>query len=322
LGIFKKFKVWCKWKRDNLRLLKMRMMKFLLAIATSACLPSCNLSKQHEQHEAAKLLPDNIQVIRDFSYGENTRQRMDIYKPNDAKNAPVILMLYGGGYYGDDKSKSERLIYINKVTRWGPKGFIVISVATRNLPEFDAYVQVEDLALAIAKAQKNAIKWGGNPDKFFIMGHSSGGHLISLLCAKPSLVTDVGGRPWLAGVSLDSSSMDIPQAMRMWHPIFFDAAFGKNPNRWISASPFHQLSKNSIPLFIACSTQREDKPCENAEAFAKQAINLGVNVKVNPLNLNHGEINDQLGLESAYTIEVEKFMASLDKDVAQRLNMD
>lgn len=305
-----------------MRFLKMRIMKFLLAIATSACLPGCNLSEQHERQEAANLLPDNIQVISDFSYGKNIRQRMDIYKPIDAKNAPVILMLYGGGYYGDDKSKSERLIYINKVTRWGPKGFIVISVATRNLPESDAYAQAEDLALAIVTAQKNAIEWGGNPDKFFIMGHSSGGHLISLLCAKPSLVTDVGGRRWLAGFSLDSSSMDIPQTMRMWHPNFFDAAFGKNPNRWISASPIHQLSKNSIPLFVACSTQREDNPCENAEAFATQAKNLGVNVKVNPLNLNHGEINDRLGLEHTYTREVEKFMASLDKDVAQRLNMD
>jgi arylformamidase len=300
----------------------MRVMGVLMAIAASACMPNDDTTKQRAQDDTLKMLPDNVEVIRDFPYGENTRQRMDIYKPSTAKAAPMILMLYGGGYYGDANSKSEPLIYIHKVKRWGPKGFIIISVGTRNLPEADAYTQANDLALAIATAQKHAAEWGGNPNKLFIMGHSSGGHLISLLCAKPSLVTDIGGHRWLAGIALDSSSMDIPQTMNLWHPDFFDAAFGKDPNKWVTASPMHQLSKESIPIFAACSSQRGDNPCEKTEAFASLAKSLEVTVEVKPLNLNHGEVNDQLGLDPTYTDAVEKFMSSLDKDVAHRLNID
>jgi arylformamidase len=253
----------------------------------------------------------------DFPYGDHPRQRMDIYMPEGAKNAPVIMMLYGAGYYEGDKSYP--LLTINKLKRWGLNGFIIISLSTRNLPQADAYVQVQDLALAVATAQQHATEWGGDPHKFFIMGHSSGGQLISLLGAKPSMVTDLGGQRWLAGVALDPSSLNIPQTMTTGHADFFDPAFGNDPSKWPAGSPFHQLSADSIPLLVACSIPREDAPCIKAEAFADQAKTLGVNVVVLPLNLNHGEVNDFLGLPGEYTRKVEQFMASTHPEVAHLL---
>ena len=39
-----------------------------------------------------------VAVIRDVAYGTDPRQRMDIYRPADPSNAPVILMVHGGGW--------------------------------------------------------------------------------------------------------------------------------------------------------------------------------------------------------------------------------
>ena len=241
----------------------------------SLCL-ACNIALSESLHDFK-----GIKSIHEVAYGSDKLQAMDVYAPVGAKDAPVILMLHGGGYKVGDKS--DRLIYINKVNRWVPKGFIVISANTRMLPEADGYAQAEDFALAIATAQKHATEWGGNPHKFFIMGHSSAGQLVGLLCAKPSLVTSIGGLRWLAGFSLDSASMNIPQTMSMPHAGFFDEAFGKDSAKQLTASPIDQLSEQSIPLFAACSTQRTDQSCEKSKVYADAAKKLGVKVDVEAL---------------------------------------
>ena len=51
--------------------------------------------------------------------------------------------------------------------------------------------------------------------------------------------------------------------------------------------------------------------------MARRVRDLGGRAEVLPQELTHGEINAQLGLESAYTRAVEAFMASLDAVVAQ-----
>ncbi len=259
----------------------------------------------------------NFTITRDFAYGENDKQKMDIYAPRETKGAPIILFLHGGGYKIGDKS--SRLGFINKVTRWVPQGLIVISMNTRLFPEADGYTQADDFAHAIVAVQKHAVEWGGDPKKLIIMGHSSAGHLVSLLTAKPSLVYDLGGLPWLGGLSLDSSSMDIPQTMASGHPGFFDEAFGKDPDMWVKSSPINNLSSESLPLFAACSLQRGDRPCQKVMDYSKAAKIYGARVDVFPVDYDHGQVNDRLGTDCDYTKEAEKFMASLDKEVEKRL---
>jgi len=304
----------------KLRFLKIVTLTLLLTSTINACVSSESINNQRDDEETSVELPGNIQALRDFAYGPDPKQRMDIYMPSHPENAPVLLTMHGGGYASGDKSK--RMVYINKVNRWVPKGFIVISANTRKLPEADGYAQTEDLALAIATAQKMAPEWGGNPDKFFIMGFSSAGQMVSLLCAKPSLVTDIGGRRWLAGFSLDSSSMNIPETMGRQHAGFFNKAFGDDPAKWITASPIDQLNENSIPLFASCSSKRKDQPCVETEAYAEAAKKLGIRVEVSPQFFSHGGMNANVGLGNAYTRAVERFMASVDKDVEHRLDLD
>lgn len=43
-------------------------------------------------------LPSGVRVLRDIAYGNDPRQRMDVYLPREAKAAPVILMVHGGAW--------------------------------------------------------------------------------------------------------------------------------------------------------------------------------------------------------------------------------
>src|SRR5438128_2634268 len=70
-------------------------------------------------------LPAGAILKSDIAYGSDEAQRMDVYIPPNAQNAPVIFMVHGGGWKHGDKAMNR--VVENKVKRWLPKGIIVVS---------------------------------------------------------------------------------------------------------------------------------------------------------------------------------------------------
>ncbi|MDP2248523.1 MAG: alpha/beta hydrolase, partial [Nitrosomonadales bacterium] len=255
--------------------------------------------------------------IKNVIYGPHDRHRMDVYLPADASNAPVIFMVHGGGWRHGDKA--GRHITKNKISRWVNKGIIFVSTNYRVLPEADPLQQAEDIARAISKAQKFAPNWGGDPDKFVLLGHSAGAHLVMLVSASSEMATRIGARPWLGVVAMDSAAMDVPAVMQRKHLRLYDEAFGSDPTYWKKASPTHQLSRTTPPVLAICSLNRKDKPCDENLSMQKQALELGLRVEVLQQTMSHGEINERLGADEPYTAAVEAFMSSLDPQLAALL---
>ncbi|MDR3409358.1 MAG: alpha/beta hydrolase [Formivibrio sp.] len=262
-------------------------------------------------------LPTGAKLLRDIAYGSDGRQRMDVYLPAQAMNAPVIFMVHGGAWRTGDKAMVR--VTQNKIQRWVTQGFIFISINYRLLPNADPALQADDVAQALASAQAKALGWGGDPRKFILMGHSAGAHLVDLLGAAPDRAIKLGAQRWLGTVSLDSAAMDIVQIMQAKHYKFYDTAFGQDPAYWQRTSPLHQLATNATPLLLVCSSIRPDAPCKQARQFADKAHALGIRAEVLPQALKHSEINEFLGKSGAYTDAVERFMASLDPQVKQQL---
>ncbi len=257
-------------------------------------------------------LPADVKVLRDVAYGPAELQTMDVYLPPQPTAAPIILMVHGGAWRIGDKRHPP--VFENKVARWVPKGFIVVSVNYPMVPESDPVEQAGDIARAIAAAQKAAAGWGGDPKRIILMGHSAGAHLISLLNADPGLAAKQGAAPWLGAVSLDSGALDVPAIMEHRHPRLFDEAFGADPALWQASSPQHHLTKGAKPWLGVCSSNRRAS-CTTNEIFAAKARVLGARAETLGEPLTHSEINEQLGLPGAYTDAVEAFMASLDPGI-------
>lgn len=301
-----------------LRLMLLAITAFILSSCDQASFAAHKLKAQlrsiageaHEEPVPDVSMVSGVEVTRNVAYGDDKHQLIDVYAPKNAQNAPVIMTLHGGGW--STGSKDDQLSYINKVNRWVPKGFIVISVGTGLLPEADVYTQVDDLAKAVVKVQTHATEWGGDGGKVILMGHSSAGTMVSVLAANPAIVTGFGGKKWLASFVLDSSSLDIDRSMRLWSIGMIEAAYGKDQKRWYKASPINLLSNESLPMFIACSTRRGDAPCEQADLFAAEAEQFGVNIKISPQDFDHGGIDFNLGLDAEYTRAAEQFMISVD----------
>ena len=278
------------------------------------------LAEHRLAQERPVALPTGVRVARDVAYGDDARQRFDVYfpqqPPQQGRGAPVIFMVHGGAWQFGDKAAPS--VIENKIARWVPRGLVVISTNYRLLPQATPARQAEDVARALAAAQKAAASWGADPHRFILMGHSAGAHLVALLAASPTLAATAGATPWLGVVSLDSAALNVPEIMNARHPRLYDRAFGADPAGWPSVSPFHVLTRRVPPFLMVCSTQREDA-CPQARRFVARAQSLGGRASVLAQDLSHGDINQRLGEAGAYTQAVEAFMGSLDTSLATAL---
>jgi arylformamidase len=253
-------------------------------------------------------LPAGATVERDIAYGEHRLHRLDLYRPASAKDAPVVVMIHGGAWRLGNKAIGRGVR--NKVAHWVGKGWILVSLDYRLLPEAKPLEQAQDVARALAFVQARAAAWGGDASRIVLVGHSSGAHLASLLSVDPALTAVAGARPWRATIALDSAAFDVEQIMRDRHFGFYDAAFGSDPQEWRAASPLHRLDSSlAIPLLAVCSSRRADS-CGQAKAFAAKVATLGGRVSVLPVDLAHGEVNERLGTTGAYTEQVDAFLRS------------
>jgi arylformamidase len=253
-------------------------------------------------------LPPGTTVERDIAYGEHRLQKIDVYRPERAQDAPIIVMVHGGAWRLGQKAASR--VVRNKVAHWVGQGWILVSVDYRLLPEAKPAEQARDVARALAFVQGHAKDWGGDASRIVLMGHSSGAHLAALLAADAELGASVGLKPWRATVALDSAAFDVEAIMQGRHFGFYDAAFGARAEDWRAASPLHRLSRPlPMPLLAVCSSRRSDS-CPQARAFAAKASAMGGRVTVQPEDLSHGELNERLGASGAYTDRVDAFLRS------------
>lgn len=261
---------------------------------------------------------EQVSVTRNIAYGAENLQHFDRYAPRHLTHAaPTIIMVHGGAWRTGDKAMSN--VVANKVKRWVPQGVVFISVNYRLLPDADPAQQAADVAKAITYIQQHATQLAVDPSQVILMGHSAGAHLVSLLASDVQLQSKYQTKPWLATIALDSAAYDIPEIMSHSHYRFYDSAFGKDPVYWQQNSPLLQLEGKISPFLAICSTTRPDKPCEQAEAFVKQAKVLGNDATLLPEPMTHKEMNRDLGATFPYTTTVENFMRKQSENWAKAL---
>jgi len=115
------------------------------------------------------------------AYGPTEIEKLDIYRTN-RPNAPIFVFIHGGNWLvGSAKQYGYPAeMFINAGAHYVTLDFIAIKEASGDLGTMAAQVR-----RGIAWVYKNAASFGGDPERIFIGGHSSGGHLCGV-----ALVTD------------------------------------------------------------------------------------------------------------------------------------
>lgn len=258
-------------------------------------------------------VPPGATALRNLEYGSDPAQRFDLYLPAHPHHVPVLFYVHGGGWANGDKTNPG---VATKLEYWLAKGYAVVSSNYRMIPVAMPLEQAGDIARAVTAAQRRAEEWQLDPERFVLIGHSAGGHLVALLGADPRLLAEAGAQPVRGVVVLDSGALDVPALMNLPRvPKLYRDAFGADPAYWQSASPQQRLDRGGLPMLLVCSSIRRipAPPCDEARRFAQRADTLGVATEVLPEPLDHGQINHDLGQPSDYTEHVAAWIDRLTR---------
>jgi acetyl esterase/lipase len=173
---------------------------------------------------------DRVERHADQTYGQDPRQRLDVYSPLKAVNRPVVIFWYGGSWVTGEKSH-----YRFVGTTLAEHGIVAV------IPDYRLYPQVhfpafdEDGARAVAWVESHIQEFGGDPHRIVLMGHSAGGHTAAFLAFNHEFLRKSGADPQyivgLVGLSgtyelvpesdEERATFPSPYTVRDWQPIRF-----------------------------------------------------------------------------------------------------
>lgn len=204
------------------------------------------------------------------AYGTGQRQRFDVYKPDGEGPFPVLVFGYGGSW---DSGRRQDYGFVGRA--FAANGYVTVIPDYRVVPQAHYPDFVNDMADALAEAQRQAAKFSGDPARLYFVGHSAGGYNVAQAALLPGLLESRGiNRQHLKAVATIASPLDV---VVMDFPIT-RAAFGRAPDL-PGTQPVNQVRADAPPfLLLHGSADKTVKPY-NAEHMEKALRGVGAIVE-------------------------------------------
>ena len=191
----------------------------------------------------------------DRAYGPESRHKLDVYSPKDAKDRPVVVFFYGGSW-----TTGSRGLYRFVGAALAERGFVTVVPDYRLYPQVKFPIFVDDGALAVAWVQKHAHEFGGDPHRIVLMGHSAGGHEAAFLAYDRKLLDKVGARSeWIVGLVGLSGPYALEPNSDVLNTIF------ANPYTEADWQPVRFVTPQAPPTFLAHGTADDVVSIKHAE---------------------------------------------------------
>ena len=254
--------------------------------------------------------------------GGHKRQKLDIYtpsKPTD-KRLPVMFWIHGGGWQVGDKS--DVALKPKVLTE---RGMVFVSTNYRLLPDVEMEQLTGDVAQSLAWVYHNISKYGGDPNRIFVGGHSAGAQLAALLCTDDRYLKkhDVSFKVLKGCIPVDGDTYDIPKIIitaelrqalygRKMFTFGHRQKFGNDPEKHVDFSAVTHVAKGKqIPPFLILYFPGNSDTTVQAHRLGEVLLDAEIPATVyGKRNSNHSRLNNDLGKPDDPA--TEKFFAFLD----------
>ena len=223
-----------------------------------------------------------------IAYGSSEDEKLDIYKTTRA-NAPINIFIHGGAWRNGQARDSAYLAesFINAGAHFVIPDFVLVQNAGGSLMPM-----AQQVRSAVAWVYRNATRFGGDPARIYITGHSSGAHLAG--CA---LVTD-----WPKEFGLPANILKgglVASGMYDLKPVRLSkrsqyVKFTDEIEQALSSQ--RHLDKLTAPIIVAYGTQETPEfQRQNREfAAAVKAVGKPVELIIGE-GFNHFELQETIG---------------------------
>ena len=178
-------------------------------------------------------------------YGDQERQRLDVYVPDASVSPPagrpLVGFWHGGRWEFGDKSD-----YRFVGAALAELGCVAVLPDYRLYPEVRLDGFMEDAARAVLWAVAHATEYGVDPARLYLMGHSSGAHMAALLALNPKYFAELGApAPPVAGVIGLSGPYDfLPLREEDLQDMFGP------PSQYELSQPIHFVHSGAPPMLL------------------------------------------------------------------------
>jgi acetyl esterase/lipase len=225
-----------------------------------------------------------ITITNDLTYGPLERQKLDVYAPKNASNAPVLLFVHGGSWRNGGR---EDYPFLGEA--FALEGFVTVVISYRLAPATVFPGWIEDAALAVRWTKDNINRLGGDPNRVALMGHSAGAHIVVMLGLDGSYLRAVGlERNALRGVIGVAGPYDFLDAVRINSRL--RETFGAESN-WVRAMPVNVADGQNPSMLLLQGLRDTTVDPRQAELLQAAIKAKGGRVQViTYANLDHTQI--------------------------------
>ena len=211
------------------------------------------------------------QVVRGEAYADGPRRKLDVYVPRrQAGGAPVAVFFYGGAW---DSGRRQDYGWVGRAL--AAKGFVTLVPDYRIYPEVRYPGFLEDGAQAVRWASENAARYGGDPSRIVLVGHSAGAYNAVMLGVD---------RRWLEAAQVDPSRIKAvaglsgPYDFLPFEGVITPRIFGQASDL-PATQPLAHVRAGSPPAFLATGDADVTVYPRNTTALARRYREAGVAVE-------------------------------------------
>lgn len=248
----------------------------LTALGLSGCSPLALFDALGPRDKGGRL------AVRDAAYGEDPRQRLDVFVPAlPVDRAPVLVFFYGGSWSSGSKDD-----YAFAAQALAAQGFVTVLPDYRLYPKARFPDFLEDGAAAIAWVRDNIAAQGGDPSRIVLAGHSAGAYNAAMLGLDPRYLRRAGVDPRViravAGLSGPYDFLPFDQKTSI-------DVFGQAPDPR-ATQPVTFAGPHSPPTFLATGDADTTVRPRNTASLAERlrAARVPVQERVYP-GLDHAD---------------------------------
>ncbi|GLT34522.1 hypothetical protein SLA2020_090310 [Shorea laevis] len=234
------------------------------------------------------------QVHRSIIYGDQPRNRLDLYLPKNLDGPkPVVAFVTGGAWIIGYKAWGSLL-----GQQLSERDIIVACIDYRNFPQGTINDMVRDASQGISFVCRNAAEYGGDPNRIYLMGQSAGAHIAACTLVEQAIkeagegeniswsVSQIQAYFGLSGGYNLLNLVDHFNNRGLYRKIFLSIMEGEESLQRFSPEVMVQDPniKNAVsllpPIFLFHGTGDYSIPSDASKSFAETLRRLGVKSEV------------------------------------------
>uniref|UniRef100_A0A6N2NGT3 protein-S-isoprenylcysteine alpha-carbonyl methylesterase n=1 Tax=Salix viminalis TaxID=40686 RepID=A0A6N2NGT3_SALVM len=228
-------------------------------------------------------------VLRSIVYGDQPRNRLDLYLPKNTDGPkPVVAFVTGGAWIIGYKAWGSLL-----GQQLSERDIMVACIDYRNFPQGTMSNMVEDASEGISFVCNKIADYGGDPNRIYLMGQSAGGHIAACALVEQA-IKEAGGESTTWSVSQIKAYfglsggynlfklVDYFHSRGLYRSIFLSIMEGEESLRRFSPEVIVQDPnlKNAVsllpPIVLFHGTADYSIPADSSKTFAETLQSVGV----------------------------------------------